>query len=183
MRTLGQPNAAFAGDHGDPDPQLRAVLAQAYAGEQNYPRAVAALCTARLLLPIVADGDEGGEGPDPDRHAEMAAVLVRSAAGATAVPVFTGLDALTAWKPDARPVPCTLDDVAATAVETGSTAVLIDLPGPHPVVIERGLIDELAQGRRLVELPDGGFGWMFAQPEAGPELPAAASPNCGTPTP
>jgi hypothetical protein len=42
-------------------------------------------------------------------------------------------------------VPCTLDDVAATAVETGSTAVLVDLPGPHPVVIERELIDELAQ--------------------------------------
>ncbi|QIK73203.1 SseB family protein [Propioniciclava coleopterorum] len=166
MRTLGQPNAAFAGDRGEPDPALRAILARAYDGEQNYPRAVAALCTARLLLPIVAEGDEGGDAPDPDRHAEMAAVLVRSAAGDTAVPVFTGLDALTSWNPKARPVPCTLDDVAATAIQTGSMAVLIDLPGPHPLVIERGLIDELAQGRRLVELPDGGFGWMFRDPDA-----------------
>ncbi len=174
MRTLGQPNAAFAGDRGDPDPALRAILAAAYDGEQNYPRAIAALCTARLLLPIVADGDEGGDGPDPDRHAEMAAVLVRSAAGDTAVPVFTGLDALTSWKPDARPVPCTLDDVAATAVETGSMAVLVDLPGPHPLVIERGLIDELAQGRRLVELPDGGFGWMFRTPADGADDPRDA---------
>ena len=163
MRTLGLPNAAFAGDRGDPDPALRAVLARAYDGDLAYSRAVAALCTARLLLPIVAEGDESGESPDPDRRAEMAAVLVRSDTGAIAVPVFTGLDALTAWKADARPVPCTLDDVAATAVETGSTAVLVDLPGPHPVVIERELIDELARGRRLVELADGGFGWLFRE--------------------
>ncbi len=163
MKTLGQPNAAFAGDRGDPDPALRTILARAYDGDVAYPRAIAALCTARLLLPIVAAGDESGDGPDPDRVAEMAAVLVRSESGDTAVPVFTGLDALTVWKADARPVPCTLDDVAATAVETSSTAILIDLPGPHPVVIERELIDQLAQGRRLVELPDGGFGWMFRE--------------------
>ena len=165
MRTLGQPNAAFAGDHGHPDAGVRAILAEAYAGGTNYHRAIAALCTARLLLPIVAAGDEGepGSGPDPDRHAEMAAVLIRSDAGATAVPVFTGIDSLQAWKPDARPVPCTLDDVAATAIETKSTAILIDLPGPHPLVIETGVIEELAKGHRLVELPDGGYGWMFLQ--------------------
>lgn len=161
MRTLGQPNASFAGDHGHPDPELRAVLAQAYEGGNAYPRAIAALCTARLLLPIVASGDESGDGPNPDRHAEMAAVLITSDAGAKAVPVFTGIDSLNAWKPDARPVPCTLDDVAATAVETNSDAVVIDLPGPHSLVIERGVIDQLAQGHRLVELPDGGFGWMY----------------------
>lgn len=177
MRTLGQPNAAFAGDHGDPDPALRAVLATAYDGGANYPRAIAALCTARLLLPIVATGDDGSEGPDPDRHAEMAAVLIQSDAGATAVPVFTGLDALTAWKPDARPVPCTLDDVAATAVETGASAVIVDLPGPHSLVIEGELIAELARGHRLVELPDGGFGWMYLDRASAPG--DAAAPHAG----
>lgn len=171
MKTLGQPNAAFAGDHGHPDPALRAILARAYEGGTNYHRAIAALCTARLLLPIVAAGDEGepGSGPDPDRHAEMAAVLLTAESGATAVPVFTGIDALNAWKPDARPVPCTLDDVAATAVETKSAAIVIDIPGPHPLVIEAGVIDELAQGRRLVELPDGGFGWMYLRAGDGPD--------------
>ena len=96
MRSLGQQSSAFADDHGEADPALRVTLASAYSGgNEPYLRAVAALCAARLLLPIVATGDEGGDGPDPDRHAEMAAVLVRSAAGDTAVPVFTGLDALT----------------------------------------------------------------------------------------
>lgn len=166
MRSLGQQSSAFADDHGEADPALRATLASAYSGgNEPYLRAVAALCAARLLLPIVATGDEGGDGPDPDRHAEMAAVLVRSDSGATAVPVFSGIDSLNAWKPDARPVPCTIDDVAATAIETKSAAVVIDLPGPHPLVIEQGVIDELAQGRRLVELPDGGFGWMYLDKE------------------
>lgn len=161
MKTLGAPNAAYAGDHGHADPELRDVLARAYQGGTNYPKAIAALCTARLLLPIVATGDEHGDGPDPNRHAEMAAVLVTSAAGDTAVPVFTGVDSMQAWKPEARPVPCTLDDVAATVLETDSQAILVDLPGPHPLVIERGVVEELARGHRLVELPDGGFGWMY----------------------
>lgn len=171
MRTLGQPNAAFAGDRGEADPALRAVLARAYSGGTYYPQAVAALCTARLLLPIVAAGDESGQGPNPDRHAEMAAVLIESDAGARAVPVFTGLDAMTAWKPDARPVPCTLDDVAATALETDAEAIVVDLPGPHPLVLERGLIAELAQGHRLVELPDGGFGWLYVDRSGAREQP------------
>lgn len=161
MRTLGQANASFRGDRGEPDPALRAVLADAYGGGPAYLRAIAALCTARLLLPIVASGDEGMGGPDPERHAEMAAVLLRSDAGALGVPVFTGVDSLQAWRPDARPVPCTLDDVAATAIETKAAAILVDLPGPHPVVVEGDVVAELARGRRLVELPDGGFGWLY----------------------
>ncbi|MFV0406016.1 MAG: SseB family protein [Propioniciclava sp.] len=165
MSTLGQPNADFAGDRGDPDPVLRAALAQAYADATAYQRAIVALCTGRFLLPIVATGDEGGDVPDPDRHAETMAVLVQSDAGATAVPVFTGIDALMRWHGDARPVPCTLDDVAATAVETGSTAIVIDMAGPAQVVLEGEVVTHLSQGHRLVELDDGGFAWVFARSE------------------
>jgi hypothetical protein len=149
VRNLGQPNAAFADDHGAPDPQVRAALAAAHAGDTAYARAIAELCTARLLLPIVAEGDE------------TSAVLLESASGGKAVLVFTGLDTLAAWRPDARPVPCTLDDVAATVLEVHGAAIVIDVEGPFPLVIEGPLVDELARGRRLVELPDGGFGWMF----------------------
>lgn len=163
MRTLGQPNASFAGDTGAPDPELRAALAQAYTGDDAYLSAVAALCTGRLLLPIVATGSEHGDGPDPNRHAEMAAVLMESASGDKGVVVFTGVDLFTAWRADARPVPCTLDDVAATAVETGSAAIVVDVNGPHPLVIEGELIGHLASGRRLVALDDGGWGWLYVE--------------------
>ncbi|MFV0451734.1 MAG: SseB family protein [Propioniciclava sp.] len=160
--TLGQPNATFAGDRGEPNPALRALIAHAYDDTTAYQRAVVGLCTGRFLLPVVASGDEAGDGPDPTRHAEMAAVLVQSDAGATAVPVFTGLDALSAWQPGARPVPCTLDDVAATVIETSSAAMVIDLAGPAQVVLEGEVVSRLAQGHRLVELDDGGFAWVYA---------------------
>lgn len=165
VRTLGQPSASFAGDRGEADPVLRRILAEAYADALAYQRAVVALCAARFLLPIVAAGDDSGDGPDPDRHAEMAAVLIQSDHGSTAVPVFTGLDSLVRWQPDARPVPCTLDDVAATAVETGSSAVVIDLAGPTQIVLEGDVVQQLAQGHRLIELDDGGFAWVYARAE------------------
>ncbi|MCL4721694.1 MAG: SseB family protein, partial [Gammaproteobacteria bacterium] len=152
----------YAGDRGEPDPVVRELLAKANAGRDEYLRAVAALCTARFLLPIVALGEDGGAGPDPGRQVALRAVQLATPDGHTGMPVFTGLDAFTAWKPEARPVPCRLDEVAVTAAEQGSTAILVDLAGPHPLVIEAGLIAELARGRRLVELPDGGWGWLYA---------------------
>ncbi|MEA4945496.1 MAG: SseB family protein [Propionicimonas sp.] len=158
MKTLANPGAAFAGDRGDPDPAVRARLADAGEAE-SYPRAVAALCGTRLLLPVVATGKE-----QPGEPAELAAVMMTSTTGRTGLLVFTGLDALLAWNPQARPVPCTLDEVAATAVETGSAAILVDLAGPHPLVIDQELIGDLAAGRRLVELDDGGFGWLQLAP-------------------
>lgn len=154
MRQLGSPNQAFAGDHGDADPLVRAALTAVADDPAGYARAVAALCVARLLLPIA---------PDPD--GDLSAVQVTAADGGIGLLAFTGLDALTAWNPAARPVPCTLDEVAATAVETAARAVVIDLAGPDPLVVEADLVAELAQGRRLVELADGGFGWLYRNPD------------------
>jgi type III secretion system (T3SS) SseB-like protein len=153
-------NAAWAGDRGEPDAGVRAALAASAAGDADaYLAAVAALCGARLLLPIVADGDESGAGPDPARHVEMSAVLMRSASGESGALAFTGLDALRAFQPAARPVPCTLDEVAATAVEVHAQALVIDVAGPHMLVIEGDLITQLASGNRLVALADG-WGWL-----------------------
>ena len=161
MRTLGKVNAAWAGDRGEPDAGVRAALAAASgAGDpEAYLAAVAALCGARLLLPIVADGDESGDGPEVGRHAEMSAVLMRSASGESGALAFTGLDALRAFDPLARPVPCTLDEVAATAVEVDAKALVIDVAGPHLLVIEGDLIGPLAAGNRLIALEDG-WGWL-----------------------
>lgn len=166
MSSLGQPSAAYAGDRGEPDQRVRTLLAAAGNGRDDYLRAVAALCTARFLLPIVALGDDAGAGPDPERHAEMRAALLTTPDGTTGLPVFTGLDALLAWKPEARPVPCRLDEVAATALEAGAVAVLVDVAGPSPLVIEAGLVAELGGGRRLVELDGGEWGWLYAQPDS-----------------
>ena len=56
-------------------------------------------------------------------------------------------------------MPCTLDEVAATAVEVDAKAVVIDVAGPQLLVIEGDLIGQLAAGNRLVALEDG-WGWL-----------------------
>ena len=161
-RTLRQPSSAFIGDRGDHDPAVREAIA--VSGDDHpasYLRAVALLCGSRLLMPVVASGDDSSDGPDPDRHAELAAVSITAADGRRALLAFTGIDALVAWEPRARPVPAALDDLAATALETGASALLIDPAGPVPFVIGDDLVAQLSQRRRLVELKDGGFGWAF----------------------
>lgn len=112
-------------------------------------------------MPIVAHGDEGGDGPDPDRQAEMAAVSIQAGDGRRALLAFTGLDAVLAWEPAARPVPGTLDELAATVAEAGAEALLVDVAGPVPMVVEAPLLTELAQGHRLWEIGPGEFGWAM----------------------
>jgi hypothetical protein len=148
-------------DQGEADPQLRAVLAGAAASDEGYLRAVAALCGARLLLPIVA---VSADGADTGVAEQMRTVLLSTASGRSAIPAFTGIDTFSAWKPDARPLLCRLDEVAATAVEAGAAAVLVDFQGPSGLVIEASLFTELAAGRRLVALDDGGWAWLSAGP-------------------
>lgn len=157
--SLAQPSAAFAGDRGVADPILRDAIARV-AGTVGYARAIVALCAARLLLPIVASGEDGGTAPDPDRHAEMAAISIEGANGERALLAFTGIDSLQAWNPKARPVPCTIDDLAATVAEAGASALLLDLAGPNQFTIEGDMLVALAAGQRLVELDDGTFGWL-----------------------
>lgn len=162
-RTLAQPNARWLGDTGAADPAVRQALAGAHLPDPRtgYLRAVATLGGARLLMPILAEGDESMDGPDPDRHAEMAAVSVRNADGEQALLAFTGLDSMNAWQAGARPVPGDLGELAATVGEAGCQLLLVDIAGPAPLAVGADLVAELARGRRLVELADGGFGWMF----------------------
>lgn len=157
-RTLGQPSAAFAGDRGTADPLVRERVADA-SDQLSYARAIVALCTARLMMPIVATGDDG-PGAEVDRHAEMAAVSVTNSTGERALLAFTGIDAQHAWDATARPVLCTLDDLAATVAEAGAVALVLDIAGPVPFTIDGELLTHLAEGQRLVEFDDGSFGWV-----------------------
>lgn len=157
MRTLADTNARFAGDDGSPDPLTREALAKV-SDHTSYIRALVALCTSRLLMPIVASGDETDH-PDPDRHAEMAAVkLVNEEA--TFLLAFTGLDSMQAWQADARPVPCTLDELCATVKEAGAEQLLIDVAGPTSYVIAGEALELLAQGYAVAEFEGEEFAWV-----------------------
>lgn len=156
-RHLAQPNNRFLGDDGSPDPLVRAAIT-AVTDHVSYSRAVAALCASRLLMPIVASGDETGH-HDPDRRADMAAVTLTEA-GVTYLLAFTGMDAMRDWQADARPVPCHLDELAASVEPAGATELLLDLAGPTPFVLGGDMVALIADGNALVEFEDGDFAWI-----------------------
>jgi SseB protein N-terminal domain len=167
-RTLAP--SPFPGDDGSASADTRAALARSVreAAPAAYLSAVAALCTDRLLVPVVATATRVGEttaGLASDKEAEMAVVMLRIADGRQAMLAFTGLDSLRTWQPEARPVPITLDRLAATAQTEGATAVLVDFAGPAALVIEGEVLDALAAGHRLVGTADGEFGWAIPAPE------------------
>ncbi|MDU7361051.1 MAG: SseB family protein [Propionibacteriaceae bacterium] len=157
MNELANPNAQFAGDRGEADPITRQALARV-KDQKSYIRALVALCSSRLLMPIVASGDETGES-DPRRHAEMAAVKLINEQGEFLL-AFTGLDAMQAWNREARPVPCTLDDLCATVKEAGANQLLIDVAGPATFVLAGEPLDLLAQGYAVAEFEGEEFAWV-----------------------
>ena len=167
-RTLAP--SPFPGDDGAASADTRDALARAAraAAPAAYLSAVATLCTDRLLVPVVAIATRLGTttgGLASDKEAEMAVVMLRTADGRQAMLAFTGLDSLRAWQPDARPVPITLDRLAATAQTEGATAVLVDFAGPAALVLEGEVLASLAAGHRLVETADGEFGWAIPSAE------------------
>ncbi|HSF27121.1 MAG TPA: SseB family protein [Actinomycetes bacterium] len=154
-RTL--PTPGFTGDHGLADPTLEAALQElAQAGSDEsavlaaHVRVHAALAQARLLVPVVAVLDTvstGVDGLHADKSTDMALVTLQARDGARAVPAFTALDRLSAWRPDARPVPAEARRVALSVVAEGATRVVLDPAGPVTYVLERAPLWALAQGR------------------------------------
>ena len=163
-RTLA--DSPFPGDDGQASPSVRERLHAASDGAQDsYLRAVAALGTARLLVPVVAEVTRSATadgGLRVDKEADMSVVLWETSDGRRCGMAFTGLDSLAAWHAEARPVPVTLDVLAQAAIDDRADAVIVDAAGPAALVIERVLLDAFAGGQRLVELEDGGFGWLSA---------------------
>ncbi len=163
----------FPGDDGLARPETRRALAAAVqdASPTTYLRAVSALCVDRLLVPVVATATRLGQtvgGLSSDKEAEMSVVMLQAADGRRAMLAFTGLDALQAWRSGARPVPVTLDRAAQTAQSEQVTAILVDFAGPHPLVVEGEILDELAAGHRLVETAPDLFGWAVSVAENDP---------------
>lgn len=154
----------YVDDAGAADPALTAAL-QAYAAEPatGYPAVLAALADARLLVPVVAvlgEVEVGDDGLARDKTSDMAAVLLTGADGRLALIAFTDTASLTAWDPQARPVPVAAHLAAATAVQEGAAALVVDVAGPVQLALEGDDLHRIASGWRPVRLPDGGWGWL-----------------------
>lgn len=152
----------FAADEGAPDAAVRAALADlrdargtATAESAAEARLVAALRLARVFAPIEAVAarvDEGGQGPDGGGLArevvsQMASPVLTAPDGRRAMPVFSGMDTLAAWRPAARPVPVHAPEAARAAIEDSCDAMLLDLGTDLGHVLRLSQLWALAQGR------------------------------------
>jgi hypothetical protein len=123
-------------DNGAPDPRLVAGLA---AGDAGVIRS--ALLSARLLVPVLAMGEESA-------GAEMAVPGLIGADGRRALPVFSGVEALAAWRGEARPVPMPGAQAIAAAQDEGYAALVLDVAGPVRHVVETADLAVLAAAAR-----------------------------------
>jgi len=139
----------FRGDDGSADAAVTTALAGYATGAGSEHAALTALAAARLLVPVVSVLTEAGEHADEhggDKSSEMALPTLIGNDGRPAIIAFTGLDALSRWRSDARPIPAEAGRVWRAAVADGC-AVVIDLAGPVPLAIEGARLAALAQGQ------------------------------------
>jgi SseB protein N-terminal domain len=152
-RTLARPR--FGDDDGSAGPQVTAALADYAAGRGSEHAVLAALDSARLVVPVVAllAGEEtpapGGPpraGLRREKPSEMALPTVIGHDGRAALPAFTGAATLARWRPGARPVPVAAAQVWQSGARDAS-AVVIDIAGPVPFAVDGARLAALAQGR------------------------------------
>lgn len=161
MRSI--PDPGFGTDDGSAAPEVAAALRDVAAGAPGHV-AIAALCEARLLVPVVAvpaelEYDEAGAARD--KTSDMAAVLLTGRDGRRALLAFSDLAALHTWDPDARPVPVPTRDAAQAALAEGADALVVDVAGPVQVPIEGDTLRRVAGGQRLLR---DAAGWAWAAP-------------------
>jgi hypothetical protein len=134
-----------AGDVGEADPVVTAALAAYAAGQATEYAVLTAVAASRLLVPVVAvlaeASEDGGE-----KETEMALPTLIGNDGRKAVIAFTGIGTITRWRADARPVPVPAKSLWPAVAAEQADAVVIDVAGPVPFVIEGARLAALAGG-------------------------------------
>lgn len=142
------PESVFADDDGSADARLAQALIRFSRGKAPLVDVVDALAYARVLVPVLADGEQrhvGKHGLEQDAVASTGVVAVSTPDGRTALPVFTDVDAMTQWNPDARPIPAEGPRAALAAVAEDWSTLVVN-PGMESVMIPRPAVWALGQG-------------------------------------
>lgn len=173
------PTSAFAGDDGSAAPQVAAALAAHGAGPGSVAAVVAALVGTRVLVPVLAELDSagtvevGGHAHTVEKEASAGIVALQAPDGRTALPVFSSVATMAAWRRDARPVPTEVARAALSAVEEGWELLVLDPGGPTTVLLPRPAVWALAQQQDWQ--PAVTAGAPGGAPEVAPDVRAAVS--------
>jgi hypothetical protein len=134
-------------DDGAADAAVASALSAFHAGTASAADVVAVISKARLLVPVVAlltDAEMGEHGLKREKESEMALPKLVGKDGREAVLAFTGAEPMRMWRADARPVQATAPQVCQAARHENAAAVVVDVAGPVPFVIEGSMLHALA---------------------------------------
>lgn len=182
------PTTVFADDDGSADARLAQVLIQYSHAKAPLSDVVDALAYARVLVPVVAHGDQremGCHGVEKDVVASAGIAAVATPDGRRALPVFTDVAAMKAWSETARPIPAEGPRAAQSAVAEDWSVLVIN-PGMETVVVPRPAVWALAKGESWRPAVTGGqvaadvrSAIADAVPTGGPLLAVDAVPGQG----
>jgi len=139
---------AFAGDDGKADPALIESITKLHEGRSTVVDVVNAFRKARVLIPLLANLGESGEGAHGqtvDKSADLSIVTVETPDQQNGLPVFSSVEAMAAWNPLARPVPHSAVKAALAAAAEGNTRIVLDPGSVTEFVIRRPAIEAIAQ--------------------------------------
>ena len=142
------PASVFADDDGSADARLAQSLIRFSRGKAPLTEVVDSLAYARVLVPVVADGEGrivGKHGLEQDHVASTGVVALQAADGRMALPIFTDVDAMRAWNPGARPIPAEGPRAALAAAAEGWSILILN-PGMETVLIPRPAVWALGKG-------------------------------------
>ena len=150
---LGGPSA-FADDDGSTPDEIAEVLARRAKGIAGQRELVTTLGRHRLLVPLLeVDADlldDDDSDPCAGQDRAVAAVSMRTDRGTVGL-AFSGMEALLAWDPAARPMPVEAARVAAAVLAEGGVALLVDPAGPVPTRLEGVALVRLATAEQWPE--------------------------------
>ncbi|GAA1454473.1 SseB family protein [Nesterenkonia lacusekhoensis] len=141
----GNPLHTFDGDDGLAAPALVRAREALIAGEAAEADIVAALAGVRLFVPVLATGE--GDAEHGDKQAEISLISIRSNDGRQTMPVFSSVEALTGWHPEARPVAAETERVMLAALAEDAELVVLDPRSEFPFVLRTPALTALAQGK------------------------------------
>ena len=133
------------GDTGGADPAVTTALAAYAAGAATEHAVLTAVAASRLLVPVVAVLAEANA-DGTEKETEMALPTLIGNDGRKAVIAFTSTDTVTRWRADARPVAVPAARLWPAAAAEQADAVVIDVAGPVPLVVEGARLRALASG-------------------------------------
>ena len=172
-RNLGEGTShthQYPGDDGLTPPAVSQAFERFSAGLLPEEAVVQALAGQRLFAPVLAQISQTHlteDGLVSDKESEMALVSIQAPDGRKALPVFTSVDRLTGWHPEARPVAAEARRIALSAVEDENQLLVVDPGAELTFVVRRPALWALAKGERW--LPS------YADPQVQQRLEACAA--------